>query len=97
MPLSRARRGRVDAEGRLWFAEFGGDRVGMFDPKTEKITEWKKPLEWESPYDVVADRYGIVWEINESSDHLGRPDPKTSTWINYPLPRYNKPLPRVRR
>ena len=75
-------------QNRLWFAEYGSNGVGMFDPKTEKITEWKKPLEWESPYDVVADRNGQVWEVNESSDRLGRLDPKTGEWVNYPLPRY---------
>jgi hypothetical protein len=32
-----------------------------------------------SPHDVVADRYGHVREINESSDRLGRLDPKTGT------------------
>ena len=37
-------------------------------PKTEKITEWKKPLAWEAPYDVVADRNGEVWEVNTFSD-----------------------------
>jgi virginiamycin B lyase len=79
----------VDAQNRLWFAEFGSNGVGMFDPKTEKITEWKKPLEWESPYDVVADRHGQVWEVNEASDRLGRLDPKTGEWVNYPLPRYS--------
>jgi len=88
-PFSRARRGRVDSENRLWFAEFGSNGVAMFDPKTEKITEWKKPLEWESPYDVVADRFGTVWEVNESSDRLGRLNPKTGEWVNYPLPRYS--------
>jgi virginiamycin B lyase len=88
-PFSRARRGRVDSENRLWFAEFGSNGVAVFDPKTEKITEWKKPLEWESPYDVVADRFGTVWEVNESSDRLGRLNPKTGEWVNYPLPRYS--------
>jgi virginiamycin B lyase len=87
--LSRARRGRADSQDRLWFAEFGGNAVAMFDPKTEKITEWQKPFEWESPYDVVADRFGTVWEANESSDRLGRLNPATGEWVNYPLPRYS--------
>jgi len=73
----------------LWFAEYGSNGVGMFDPKTEKITEWKKPLEWESPYDVVADRNGQVWEVNEASDRVGRLDPKTGEWTNYLMPRYS--------
>ena len=88
-PSARARRGRVDAQGRLWFAEFGANGIGLFDPKTEKITEWKKPFAWESPYDVVADRHGSVWEVNESSDRLGRLNPATGEWVNYPLPRYS--------
>ena len=57
-------------------------------PKTEKITEWKKPLAWEAPYDVVADRNGEAWEVNESSDRVGRLDPRTGDWTNYLLPRY---------
>src|SRR5438034_3792939 len=40
-PDSRPRRGRVDREGRLWFAEYQGDAIGMVDPKTERMTEWK--------------------------------------------------------
>lgn len=45
-PDSRPRRGRVDHEGRLWFAEYQGNAIGMFDPKTERITEWKVPTPW---------------------------------------------------
>jgi len=26
--------GRVDGQNRLWFAEFGGNAIGLFDPKT---------------------------------------------------------------
>src|SRR5438445_4565012 len=32
---SRPRRGRADEQGRLWFAEYGGNAIGMLDPKTE--------------------------------------------------------------
>jgi len=42
-PDSRPRRGRVDGEGRLWFAEYQGNAIGMFDPETEHMTEWKVP------------------------------------------------------
>jgi streptogramin lyase len=37
----------------------------------------------------VADHFGTVWEVNESSDRLGRLDPNTGEWVNYPLPRYS--------
>ena len=52
--LSRPRRGRVDEQNRLWFAEYGGNGIGMFDPTTEAIKEWKLPTPWSAPYDVVS-------------------------------------------
>ena len=54
--LSRPRRGRVDEQNRLWFAEYGGNAIGMFDPKTDAIKEWKLPTPWSAPYDVVCDQ-----------------------------------------
>jgi streptogramin lyase len=35
-PLSRPRRGRVDSRT-PWFAEYGGNGIGLFDPKTDTI------------------------------------------------------------
>jgi len=86
-PNARARRGRVDLENRLWFAEYGGNGVGRFDSVSETITEWKKPLAWEAPYDVLADRNGEAWEVNTFSDRVGRLDPRSGQWTNYLLPR----------
>ena len=40
----------------------------------------------EAPYDVVADRHGDVWEVNELSDRVGRLDPRTGVITNYLLP-----------
>src|SRR5260221_4164006 len=53
-PDSRPRRGRVDHEGRLWFAEYQGNAIGMFDPRTERITERKMPPPWSPTYYAVA-------------------------------------------
>src|SRR3989449_6397016 len=38
-PDSRPRRGRVDRQGRLWFGEYQGNAIGVFDPKTEDRSE----------------------------------------------------------
>src|SRR5712672_1605339 len=56
-PNSRPRRVRVDAEGRLWFAEYNGNAIGMFDPETEKISEWKVPTPWSAPYDARSEEH----------------------------------------
>jgi virginiamycin B lyase len=86
-PSSTPRRGRVDAEGRVWFAEYRADRIGMLDPKTGKITEWKVPTEWSSPYDAVFSRHGHAWTGSMVTDRVARLDVETGQYTEYTLPR----------
>jgi virginiamycin B lyase len=86
-PDSRPRRGRVDREGRLWFAEYQGNAIGMFDPKTEHITEWKVPTAWSAPYDAMADRNGEAWTASMLTDRVARLDIKSGQYTEYMLPR----------
>ena len=50
----------MDAQDRLWFGEYRGDRIGMFDTKTGTFKEWKLNTCWAAPYDVVLDKNGGV-------------------------------------
>ena len=89
-PLSNSttpRRGRVSADGKLWFAEYRGMAIGMFDPKTEKIQEWVVPSPWSAPYDAVASRNGKAWTGSMSTDLVSRLDVKTGVYTEYMLPR----------
>ena len=84
---SRPRRGAVDEQNRLWFAEYAGNAIGMFDPKTEKIQEWVLPTPWGQPYDVVTDKNGEAWTGSMLSDRVSRLDPKTGEFVEYLLPK----------
>jgi streptogramin lyase len=86
-PNSHPRRGRVDSEGRLWFAEYLGEAIGMFDPKTEKIQEWKVPTPWSAPYDAAAGKDGSAWTASMMTDRVSRLDIKSGQYTEYPLPR----------
>lgn len=86
-PRSRPRRGRMDAQDRLWFAEFNGGKIGMFDTRTEKFQEWSVPTPYTAPYDVVLDKHGEVWGAGMETDRIMRMDPKTGTFTEYLLPR----------
>jgi streptogramin lyase len=86
-PNSHPRRGRVDDQGRLWFAEYFGDAIGMLDPRSGKIAEWKVPTPWSSPYDALLDRNGEAWTGSMNTDRVARLDVKTGRYIEYPLPR----------
>jgi len=86
-PDSRPRRGRVDGEGRLWFAEYQGNAIGVFDPKTERMREWKVPTPWSAPYDAVLDRNGYAWTGSMLTDRVARLDTKSGQYTEYQLPR----------
>jgi streptogramin lyase len=85
---TRPRRGRLDDQGRLWFAQYAANAIGMFDPATEKMKEWKLPKAWGNPYDVVPSKGGAeVWTGSMSNDYVSRLDTKTEEITEYLLPR----------
>jgi virginiamycin B lyase len=86
-PRSRPRRGRLDDQGHVWFAEYAGNAFGMFDPTTQQIKEWKLPTPWSEPYDVVPTKGAAeVWTGSMLSDQVARLDTKTAEITEYLLP-----------
>src|SRR5256884_3085037 len=86
-PNSTPRRGHVDPEGRLWFAEYRGMAIGMLDPETGRIQEWKVPTPWSAPYDAMAGRNGEAWTGSMLTDRVSRLDIKSGQYTEYQLPR----------
>jgi streptogramin lyase len=84
---STPRRGRVDAEGRVWFAEYRADRIGMLDPKTAQIVEWRVPTTWSAPYDAIFSKHGHAWTGSMVTDRVARLDIETGQYTEYTLPR----------
>jgi virginiamycin B lyase len=82
---SRPRRGHMDADGRITFAEFAADRVGVMDIKSEQIREFQTPPNF-SPYDAVMDHNGEVWTGGMNADTIVRIDTKTGQSVGYLLP-----------
>ena len=78
----------IDSMGRLWFGENRADRIGMFDPNTERFEEWLSPTKEQWPYDATADKNGEVWSGGEFSDRIQRLNPKTGGITEYLLPRF---------
>ena len=84
---SRPRRGRLDDQGRLWFAQYGGNAIGMFDPGTQQIKEYQLPTPWTSPYDVVPTKGATeVWTGSMLTDRVVRLDTKSDSFTEYLLP-----------
>ena len=86
-PNSAPRRGHMDAQDRLWFAEYRGNMIGMFDTKTERTREWAIPFAWSNPYDAVLDKNGYAWTGGMTNDYVARLNTKTEEFVQYLLPR----------
>ena len=83
---SGCRRGHLDSQGRVWCGDFNGNGLGMFDPKTEKITVWKAPTEWTRPYDAQFDDKRYAWTAGMDNDLALRFDSQTNEFTEYLLP-----------
>jgi streptogramin lyase len=80
------RRGHIDSQNRLWWAEFYGNGLAMFDPKDQKITEWKVPTPYVDPYDAQFDDKTYMWAGGMASDLIERLNTKTGEFTEYLLP-----------
>jgi streptogramin lyase len=88
-PRARPRRGQFDKDGILWFAEFGSNAIGSFNPKTQAFKEWVLPTPWAQPYDAVkSEKTGEVWTASMATDRVTRFNPKTQEFVDYLLPEY---------
>jgi streptogramin lyase len=85
-PNSGPRRGHMDAQDRLWFAEFRGNRIGMFDTRTETFKEFPVPTAWTNVYDAIIDATGHAWGGGMNNDHVVRVNTTTGEVVEYLLP-----------
>ena len=87
--FSQPRRGKMDLQDRLWFAEYTGDNIAMLDTKTGTFKEWPTGR-WTGPYTVSApNKAGHVFSSSGASDRVFRLDPKTGEVIGYLMPTQN--------
>jgi virginiamycin B lyase len=85
-PNASPRRSRMDPQDRLWFAEYTGDKIGMFDTRAETFQEWSMQ-KYITPYAVSApDRNGYVYATSNTAERLIRLDPRTGEMIDYQIP-----------
>ena len=85
-PNAGPRRGHMDGQDRLWFAEFRGNRIAMFDTKTGKFQEWPVATPWTNVYDAIADNAGFAWGGGMNNDRVVRVNTKSGEVVEYLLP-----------
>jgi virginiamycin B lyase len=84
-PHARARRMQIDDQDRIVVTEYRGNKVALFDTKTNKFTEYNMP-EYTFPYRANLDKNGEIWASTMSTDRVVRLDPKTGHSVQYLMP-----------
>jgi len=84
-PHARLRRMELDKDGNIVVTEYRGNKVAVFDPKTEKFTEYALPP-YTYPYRANFDKNGDIWASTMSTDRVVRLDPKTGKADQYLMP-----------
>ena len=93
-PMAGPRRGQIDAQDRLWAAEFYAGQVLMFDPDKKVLKEYPlingtKPYTapYAAPYSASADsKNQIVWTNDFNSTRLYRIDMNTGQSTEFMTP-----------
>ncbi|OFV98889.1 MAG: hypothetical protein A3H28_08585 [Acidobacteria bacterium RIFCSPLOWO2_02_FULL_61_28] len=74
----------LDKEDNVWLAvRQGKGNITKIDGKTLKVTKWNPPSR---PRRIQVDAEGMVWYGGYDHGTIGRFDPKTETFKEYPLP-----------
>lgn len=80
----------------LFFTEYDGNRIGSlrYDSVSVKwiLKEFTIPTGSSKPVDIAVDGQGLVWFSESEANKIGRFDPWTAEFSEYPVEPRNKPL-----
>jgi streptogramin lyase len=82
---ARARRMEIDDQDRILVTEYRGNKVALFDTKTEQFTEYPLP-DNTFPYRAQFDKNGEIWASTMSTDRVVRLNPQTGEAEQYLMP-----------
>jgi virginiamycin B lyase len=85
-PKARPHDPAVAPDGALWVTEQGANKLGRFDPATQKFKEYPLKTPNSGPHGLVADGEGNIWFTAISGGYVGRLDPKSGAIAEFHMP-----------
>ena len=83
---SGLRRMGADAEGNLWVGAQNIDKLVKVDPRTGEATEYTVPTKYSGVYTADVDKeHNLIWFVEREADRIGRFDPASNTFVEFPL------------
>ena len=75
----------ADAENRIWFTELLGNRIGVYDPLADQLTEYVVPTNSSGPADLTIDKSGVIWFTETYSRKITKFYPQNRSFVEYPV------------
>ena len=76
-----------DANGNIWVGLHETGQLLKIDYETERMSLYTPPTKNPGTYSVCGDlKNNVIWFSEQGTDKIGRFDPKTNTFTEFPLP-----------
>jgi len=76
----------TDGEGNIWVGLHGAGKLMKIDYKTSKMNVYTPPSEDAGVYLADVDlKHNLIWVSLQHVDKIARFDPRTETWVEFPL------------
>jgi virginiamycin B lyase len=72
-------------DGNIYITVMSGNKIARFDTKTHAFKEWEL-APGHHPHGLLVDKQGIVWTTGNGNGTIGRLDPATGNFTEYPTP-----------
>ena len=75
----------ADEQGRIWFTELLGNKIGVYDQVSSRLEEYAVPSYFAGPADLTFDTHGNLWFTEAYNESVAEFQPLNKTFIEYHL------------
>jgi virginiamycin B lyase len=75
----------ADRAGRIWFTELLGDKIGVYDPGSNRLEEYDVPSYFAGPADLTFDAHGNLWFTEAYNESIVEFQPLAKSFNEYHL------------
>ncbi len=73
----------TDNQGRVWFTELLGNKIGTYDAVSGRLEEYDVPSPFAGPADLTFDRNGKLWFTEAYNESVAEFQPATKSFVEY--------------
>ncbi len=73
----------TDQKGRVWFTELLGNKIGVYDPASNRLQEYAVPTNFSGPADLTFDRHGALWFTEAYNRSVAKFNINNASFVEY--------------